>query len=223
MRSKKYKEAAAKIDREMSYSIDEALKLVKETSQTKFDGSLEVHMRLGIDPKKGEQMVRGNIVLPNGTGKTKRIAVFAEDEKDAKGADVVGSEDVIKKIKSSGKVDFDIALATPSMMKNLAGAAKILGPKGLMPSPKAGTVVDAKEMPNAIDEIKKGKVNFRNDDTGNIHQMLGKISWDDKKLTENYGKFVEAVTKSKPATLKGSFIKGIYLTSSMGPSVKVNI
>ena len=179
MRSRKYKELASKIDKTKVYPIDEAIKLVKETNKIKFDGSFEVHIHLGIDPKKGEQMVRGNVVLPHGTGKIKRIAIFAENEKAAKalGVDIIGNEELIKKIKSSGKVEFDIALATPSMMKNLAGAAKVLGPKGLMPSPKAGTVVDIKEMPKAIEEIKKGRVNFRNDDTGNIHQLLGKVSW----------------------------------------------
>ncbi|OGG87196.1 50S ribosomal protein L1 [Candidatus Kuenenbacteria bacterium RIFCSPHIGHO2_02_FULL_39_13] len=224
MHSKKYKEMAAKIDKAKSYSIDEAIKLVKETSQTKFDASFEVHIHLGIDTKKGEQAVRGSVALPHGTGKSKRIAVFSENEKAAKeaGADVVGNVNLIKDIKSSGKVDFDLAIATPTMMKKLAGAAKILGPKGLMPSPKAGTVVDDKAMPKAIEEIKKGKVNFKNDDTGNIHQMIGKISWDDKKLSENCGAFVEAVKKAKPAAAKGIFIKGVFLTRTMGPAVRVS-
>src|SRR3989338_3165229 len=224
MHSKKYKEMAAKIDKAKSYSIDEAIKLVKETCQTKFDASFEVHIHLGIDTKKGEQAVRGSVALPHGTGKSKRIAVFSENEKAAKeaGADVVGNVNLIKDIKSSGKVDFDLAIATPTMMKKLAGAAKILGPKGLMPSPKAGTVVDDKAMPKAIEEIKKGKVNFKNDDTGNIHQMIGKISWDDKKLSENCGAFVEAVKKAKPAAAKGIFIKGVFLTSTMGPAVRVS-
>ena len=225
MRSRKYKELASKIDKTKVYPIDEAIKLVKETNKIKFDGSFEVHIHLGIDPKKGEQMVRGNVVLPHGTGKIKRIAIFAENEKAAKalGVDIIGNEELIKKIKSSGKVEFDIALATPSMMKNLAGAAKVLGPKGLMPSPKAGTVVDIKEMPKAIEEIKKGRVNFRNDDTGNIHQLLGKVSWDDKNLKENYEKFIEAVQKAKPSAVKGIFVIAVYLASTMGPSVRVEV
>ena len=225
MHSKKYKELASKIDKTKSYSIDEAIKLVKETSQTKFDASLEVHLRLGIDTKKGEQAVRGSVALPHGTGKSKRIAVFSDDGQAAKeaGADIVGSENLIKEIKASGKVDFDVALATPKMMKNLVGVAKILGPKGLMPSPKAGTIVDDQAIPKAIEEIKKGKVNFKNDDTGNIHQMIGKISWDDKKLSENCGAFVEAVKKAKPAAAKGIFIKGVFLTSTMGPAVRVEV
>ncbi len=221
MRSKKYKEAVAKIDKTKFYSIDEAIKLVKETSITKFDASVEVHMHLGIDPKKGEQAVRSNVILPHGTGKTKKVAVFCENEKAAKGADVVGTEEVIKKIISSGKIDFDVAIATPEMMKKLAGAAKVLGPRGLMPSPKAGTVVEEKNLTQAIDEIKKGKVNFKNDDTANVHQVLGKVSWDDKKIKENYEVFVDAVTKAKPVVVKGVYIKSINLTSSMGPGVKV--
>jgi len=225
MHSKKYKELASKIDKTKSYSIDEAFKLVKETSRTKFDASLEVHLRLGIDTKKGEQAVRGSAALPHGSGKIKRIAVFTDDTNAAKeaGADIVGNENLIKEIKSSGKVDFDVALATPKMMKNLVGVAKILGPKGLMPSPKAGTVVDDKAMPKAIEEIKKGKVNFKNDDTGNIHQLLGKISWDDGKLKENFEVFVDSVNKAKPAGVKGVFIKAIYLTSTMGPAVRVEV
>ena len=223
MRSKKYKEAAAKIDKIKVYSIDEAIKLVKETSITTFDASVEVHMRLGIDPKKGEQAVRSNVILPHGTGKTKKVAVFCENEKAAKGADIIGNEEVIKKIISSGKIDFDIAVATPEMMKKLAGAAKVLGPRGLMPSPKAGTVVVEKDLSQAIDEIKKGKVNFKNDDTANIHQILGKVSWNDKKIKENYEVFIDAVTKVKPTAIKGVYIKSISLTSSMGPGIKVNL
>jgi large subunit ribosomal protein L1 len=225
MRSKRYKEIVSKIDKKKDYSIDEAIKLVKETSNIKFDSSVEVHLRLGIDPKKGEQTVRGNVLLPHGIGKSKRIAVFSEDEKTAKdaGADLVGGENLIKEIKSKGKIDFDLALATPSMMKNLAGAAKILGPKGLMPSPKAGTVVAGKDLAQAIKEIKKGKVNFKNDDTGNIHQIIGKASWPESKLKENLEVFIDEVKKAKPAAAKGIFIRTVYLTSTMGPAVKVSL
>ncbi len=223
MKSKKYKEAAAKIDKSKAYSIDEAIKLVKDTSITTFDASVEVHIRLGIDPKKGEQAVRSNVILPHGTGKTKKVAVFCENEKAAKGADIIGNEDTIKKIISSGKIDFDVAIATPEMMKKLAGAAKILGPRGLMPSPKAGTVVAEKDLSQAIDEIKKGKVNFKNDDTANVHQSLGKVSWDDKKIKENYEAFIDAVVKAKPTAAKGIYVKSINLASSMGPSVKINL
>ncbi len=167
----------------MELKIDEAIKKVKESAKAKFDESVEVHVCLGIDAKKGEQVVRGNITLPHGAGKTKKVQVFTED---------VVSQELIKKIKASGKVDFDIALATPGAMKNLAGAAKVLGPKGLMPSPKAGTVVQAKAIDKTVEEIKKGKINFKNDDTGNIHQLIGKVSWDEKKLKENYEKFIDS-------------------------------
>jgi len=214
---------AAQIDKTKKYSIDEAVKLVKVTSTTKFDASVEVHMHLGIDPKKGEQAVRGSVILPHGTGKTKRIAVFCENEKAAKGADVIGNEEVIKNIINSGKIDFDVAVATPEMMRKLSGAAKVLGPRGLMPSPKAGTVVAEGDLAEAIEEIKKGKVNFKNDDTANVHQSLGKTSWDEQKILENYNAFVDVVTKAKPATAKGAYVRGISLSSSMGPGIKVNI
>ncbi len=220
-RSKRYKELASKVDKKKEYSLDEAIKLVKETSQTKFDSSVEVHIRLGIDPKKGEQMVRSSAILPHGTGKTKKVAVFCENEKAAQGADIVGDEEMIKKIISSGKVDFDVAIAVPSMMKKLAAAAKVLGPKGLMPSPKAGTVVAEDKLAQVIEEIKRGKVNFRNDDTGNVHQIIGKASWEEAKLKENFEAFIEAVAKARPAATKGSYIKSVYLASTMGPSVKV--
>lgn len=220
-RSKRYQSLASKIDKKKEYTIDEAIKLIKATSRTKFDSSVEVHIRLGIDPKKGEQMVRSNAVLPHGTGKTKKVVVFCENEKAAQGADIIGDEEMIKKIISSGKADFDVAIAVPSMMKKLAGAAKVLGPKGLMPSPKAGTVVEEDKLPQVIEEIKKGKVNFRNDDSGNVHQIIGKVSWEDNKLKENFEAFVEAVVKARPAAAKGTYVKAVYLTSTMGPSVKV--
>ncbi|MFH1890184.1 MAG: 50S ribosomal protein L1 [Candidatus Kuenenbacteria bacterium] len=222
-RSKRYKSLAAKIDKNKTYTIDEAVKLVKETSQVKFDATVEAHIKLGIDTKKGEQSVRGSVILPYGSGKTKRVVVFSKDEKIAKnaGADIIGNEDLIKEIKASGKIDFDIAIAAPEMMKNLSGIAKILGPRGLMPSPKAGTVVADKEIAKAVEEVKKGKVSFKNDDGGNLHQAIGKASWENNKLKENFEKLIEAVEKSKPAGMKGEFVKGIHLTSSMGPAVKI--
>ncbi len=222
-RSKKYQELVKQIDKNKKYPVDEAISLAKETSKVKFDATLELHVRLGIDTKKGEQAVRGSAILPHGSGKTKKVAVFSQDEKtaEAAGADLVGNETLIKEIKSSGKIGFDIAIATPDMMKNLSGIAKILGPRGLMPSPKAGTVVADKDMAKTVEEIKKGKVTFKNDDSGNLHQAIGKISWEDSKLKENFEKFIEAVEKSKPAGLKGEFVKGIHLTSSMGPAIKV--
>lgn len=224
-RSKRYQEVAKKINKDKAYSVAEATKLVKETSTSKFDASVEVHIRLGIDPKKSEQQVRGAITLPHGTGKTKKItAIVAPDkEKEAKeaGADFVGGEDIIEDIKKNGKVDFDIILATPDMMPKLAVVAKVLGPRGLMPSPKNDTITT--NLKKTIEELKKGKVNFKNDDTANIHQVIGKVSFEQKQLTENYLAFIEALEKTKPSSSKGTFIQNISLTSSMGPGIKVQI
>ncbi|MBU0596725.1 50S ribosomal protein L1 [Patescibacteria group bacterium] len=221
--SKRMKDLDSKVDKTKVYSIEEALKLVKETSNVKFDASVEVHAKLGIDPKKGDQQIRSTAVLPHGTGKTKTVAAFVSpgDEKTAKeaGADFVYGEEDIKKIKDSGKVEFDVAVATPEMMPKLALAAKILGPKGLMPNPKSGTV-DA-NVGKMIKEMKAGKVAFKNDDTGIIHQVIGKVSFEDKKLRENFQSFLDVLKKSKPTGVKGIFIRSIHIASSMGPSVKV--
>jgi len=210
-------------DNEKAYSLDEAFKLVKENAKAKFDESLEVHIRLGIDPKKGEQQVRGTVVLPHGTGKSKKIAVFTEKEKEAKdaGADIVGGEELIKKIKTKGVIDFDVAVATPDMMPKLAQIAKILGPKGLMPSPKNETVTT--DIKKTVKELKGGKITFKNDETCNLHQLIGKISWDENKLKENLEALLAALNKVKPATAKGIFIKQVVLSSSMGPGVKVEL
>jgi len=213
------------VDKDKVYTLDEAIELVKKTSTVKFDASVELHVRLGTDPKKSEQQVRSTVVLPHGTGKTKTVAAFVaeKDEKIAKeaGADLICGEEEIKKIKDTGKVNFDIAVATPEMMPKLAVAAKVLGPKGMMPNPKTGTVdADVKKM---VTEIKKGKAAFKNDDTSNIHQSIGKISFEDKELKKNFEAFVDALKKAKPPTVKGVYIKYLYLTSSMGPSVRVEI
>lgn len=223
--SKRYAELAAKVDKNKIYPLAEAMQIIKETAKTKFDSSVEVHARLGIDTQKGEQAVRGMAALPYGTGKTKRVAVFMRNEKIAKdaGAEIVGADDLIKEIKTMEKINFDIALATPDMMKDLAPIAKVLGPKGLMPAPKSGTVVAEAEMAKAVEEIKKGKVNFRNDDSGNIHQIIGKASWEENKLQENFKVFMEALQKARPAAVKGSFILSVYLTSTMGPAVRVAV
>lgn len=212
-------------DRLKTYPIEEALEIVKKLSKTKFDASLEVHFRLGINTKKGDQQVRGAVSLPHGTGKTVKVAAFVspENEKTVKaaGADFVGSDELIAEIKKTEKTDFQVAIAEPALMKNLAVIAKILGTRGLMPSPKNDTVT-----PNpakAVEELKKGKISFKNDDTGNVHTVIGKVSFDNKKLVENYQILLETIKKSKPSSSKGAFIKNISLSSSMSPGVRVSI
>ncbi|MFA5022107.1 MAG: 50S ribosomal protein L1 [Patescibacteria group bacterium] len=221
--SKRYQGLVKKIEKDKLYSLEQAIKLVKETNTTKFKGSVEVHVRLGIDTKKTEQQVRGTITLPFGTGKTKKIAaiVSPEKEKEAKeaGADVFGSQELIDQIKTTGKVDFDITIATPDMMPKLAVIAKILGPKGLMPSPKNDTITT--NLAKTISELKKGKVNFKSDDTGNVHQIIGKVNFDDSQLIENFQAFIGALKKSKPSSAKGTYIQNVTIASSMGPGVKV--
>ena len=213
------------IDKAKAYTIDEAVELTKKLSKTKFDASVEVHFRLGIDPKKGEQQIRTAVGLPHGTGKTVKVAAFvsAEKEKEVKaaGADYVGSDELIAEIKKTEKTDFQVAVAEPAMMRNLAQIAKILGTRGLMPSPKNETVT-----PNparAVAELKKGKVSFKNDDTGNIHVAIGKVSFDSKKLVENFEVILNAIKKAKPSGSKGTYIKNISINATMGPGVKVII
>ncbi|MCX6765540.1 MAG: 50S ribosomal protein L1 [Candidatus Moranbacteria bacterium] len=222
-RGKKYKTVAEKIDKNKSYPIDEAVKLVREKKIAKFDESVEIHIKLSIDTKKGEEQVRGTVVLPHGTGKSKKVAVITStkvrEAKDAK-ADIVGGEEMITKLKS-GKFNFDVLVATPEMMPRLASIAKILGPKGLMPSPKTETVTE--KVKETVEMLKKGKVNFKNDDTGNIHQIIGKVSFTEEQLKGNFEAFLEAVKKAKPATVKGKFIKSISVCSTMGPGIKIGI
>jgi large subunit ribosomal protein L1 len=225
---KKYRAAAEKLDKNKTYPIDEALKLVKVNKIAKFDESIEVHIKLNIDPKKGEEQVRGTVVLPNGTGKSKKVAVItstkAKEAKEA-GADIIGGEELIEKVKSgkifSGKDKFDILVATPEMMPKLAPVAKILGPKGLMPSPKTETVTD--KIKETVEMLKKGKISFKNDDTSNVHQVIGKISFEEKKLAENFKAFIEAIRKAKPASVKGKFILSVSVCSTMGPGIKVSL
>lgn len=212
-------------DRFKAYSIQEALEIVKKLNKTKFDASVEVHFRLGINTKKGDQQVRGAVSLPNGTGKTIKIAAFVSPENEkavkAAGADFVGGEDLVAEIKKTEKTDFQVAIAEPMMMKNLAVIAKILGTRGLMPSPKNDTVT-----PNpakAVEELKKGKISFKNDDTANVHAVIGKISFDNQKLSENYAALVDTIRKAKPAASKGTFIKNISISSSMSAGVKVEL
>lgn len=229
--SEKYKKALEKketkpiLDKGKACEIEEAIELTKKLSKAKFDASVEVHIRLGIDPKKGEQQVRSAVSLPHGTGKTIKVAAFVtpEKEKDVKkaGADYVGSEDLIAEIKKTEKTDFQVAVAEPGLMKDLAKIAKILGTRGLMPSPKNETVTT--DPAKAVTELKKGKVNFKNDDTGNIHVVIGKTSFDSKKILENYNTLLEAIKKVKPSGSKGVYLKNISLSSTMGPGVKVEI
>lgn len=221
---KKYRSVAEKMEKNKLYAIAEALQLVKEGKIAKFDESVEVHMRLGIDPKKGDQQVRAAVVLPHGVGKAKKIAVITSTKtKEAKeaGADIIGGEEFIEKIKS-GKLDgFDVLVATPEMMPKLAQVAKILGPRGLMPSPKTETVTD--KIKEAVEMLKKGKFSFKNDSAGVVHQIIGKLSFDAKKLEENYAAFIEAVNKAKPAGSKGKYVVSVSICSTMGPGVKVSL
>ena len=222
---KRLKEAKAKVESDKVYEISEAIKLAKETSKVKFDASLEVHVRLGIDPKKGDQIIRGAVVLPHGTGKDIKIAAFVTDDKakaakDA-GAELIGNEELIEEIKKTSKTNFDIAVATPDMMPKLAAIAKILGQKGLMPNPKAGTI--GPDIVKIIEELKKGKVAYKNDSQANVHILIGKMSFDDVKLQENFTTFLDSLKKSKPQSLKSTFIKNMSISSSMGPGIKVSI
>jgi len=215
----------AKVDKNKVYNLDEAIKLIRELSGVKFDASVELHARLGIDPKKTDQQIRSTVALPHGTGKVKTVAAFVSvnDEKAAKeaGADFVYGEEDIKKLKETGKIEFEIAVATLEMMPKLAIVAKILGPKGLMPNPKTGTVgPDVKKM---ITELKKGKITFKNDDAANLHIPCGKVSFDEQKLKENLEAVLDALKKAKPASAKGIYIEALYLTTTMGPSIKLAI
>ena len=223
-RSKRYVSNLEKLDKNKAYSAIEAVKLVKETSNAKFDSTIEVAMNLNLDTKKNDQQLRGAVVLPNGTGKTKRILVLAKGDqaKAAKeaGADFVGDLDMIQKIEKESWFDYDVIIATPEMMPMLGKIGKLLGPKGLMPNPKTGTVT--MDTAKAIEETKKGKVNYRTDSFGNVHGIVGKASFDDAKLVENLKAFVEAIMKVKPSTVKGAYVKNVSISSTMGPGVKVD-
>jgi len=207
------------------YAPREALELALKLSYENFDASVEVHVRTGIDPKKGDQIIRSSALLPFGTGKTKRVAVFADGEKalEAKtaGADIIGGTELIAEIKQSGKADFDIAIATPDMMKNLAGVAKVLGPRGLMPSPKNDTVT--MNIKGAIDAVKGGKVTFKNDDSAIVHQVIGRKSFPVDNLAANYNAFIESLRKARPPVVKGSYIKAITIATTMGPGIRVTV
>jgi large subunit ribosomal protein L1 len=223
MRSQVYQKIKSKIDSSKIYNLDEALNLIKQNPAAKFDESVEIHIKLSIDTSKTDKQARGSVTLPKGMNKKKRIAAFVtaiktEEAKEA-GADIVGGTELIQQIKEGGKCDFDIAVAEPAMMKDLAQIAKILGPRGLMPSPKADTITT--DIKKTIEELNRGKINFKNDPNGIIHQVVGKVSWPSDDLKKNILVFLEAVKKSKPQAVKGIFIETITLTSTMGPGIKI--
>ena len=223
--AKRVKANQSMVDKNKVYTPEEAIELAKKTANTKFVGSVEVHVRTLIDAKKTDQSVRGTVSLPHGSGKTKVVAAFVTEskEKEAKdaGATVVGGEELIKKIKESEKTDFDVAVAEPAMMPKLAQIAKILGTRGLMPNPKTGTV--GANIGQLVKEIAGGKVNFKNDDSGNIHQIVGKGNFDSAKILENFKAFISAVQQARPATVKGQFIASVTVNSTMGPGIRVKV
>ncbi len=223
-RGKKYQESAKKIDKNALYDTDEAMKLVVDTATAKFDETVELHVKLGVDSRHADQQVRGAIVLPHGTGKTQRVLVFAKaakaDEAREAGADFVGEMDMVEKIQKENWFDFDVVVATPDMMGVVGRLGKVLGPKGLMPSPKAGTVT--MDVAKAVNEIKAGKVEYRLDKTNIIHCPIGKVSFGAEKLSENFGALMSAIIKAKPAAAKGQYIKSCTVAATMGPGVKVN-
>ena len=223
-RGKNYKAAAASFDKTARHEVSEALKIAVETSKAKFDETVEVHIRLGVDGRHADQQVRGAIVLPHGTGKTKKVLVFAKgpkaQEAEAAGADYVGAEEMAQRIQTENWFDFDVVVATPDMMGVVGRLGKILGPKGLMPNPKSGTVT--MDVEKALQEIKAGKVEYRLDKTNIIHTPIGKASFGAEKLTDNFNALLEAVVKAKPAAAKGQYLRSVTVASTMGPGVKVN-
>lgn len=224
-RSKKYNEALTKVEKGKAYTKEEAVKLVKETSISKFDASVEVAMNLNLDTKKADQQLRGAMVLPKGTGKTKKVLVVARGElakkAQAAGADFVGDTDILEKIEKENWFDFDVMIATPDMMPLLGKLGRVLGPKGLMPNPKTGTVT--LDVEKAVNEVKAGRVEYRADSYGNIHGVIGKVSFSEEDLLENLVYFVNSISKIKPSTVKGDYIKNISVSTTMGPGVKVSI
>ena len=221
---KKYGEAAKLVDRATQYDPADAIALVKKTATAKFDETVEVHIRTGCDGRHAEQQIRGAVVLPNGTGKTVKVLVFAKgaklDEAQAAGADFVGGDELIPRIQNEGWLDFDVVVATPDMMGVVGRLGKILGPKGLMPNPKAGTVT--MDVTKAINDIKAGKIEYRLDKSNIVHVPIGKVSFTEEALSENYGALMDAIMKAKPSALKGQYLKSITLATTMGPSVKVS-
>ena len=223
-RGKRYAEAAKTIDRTVLYDAPEAISLVKKAASAKFDETIEAHIRTGCDGRHADQQIRGAVVLPHGTGKTVRILVFAKgpkaDEAQAAGADYVGAEELIPKIQNEGWLDFDVVVATPDMMPEVGKIGNILGPRNLMPNPKTGTVTT--KVGAIVEDLKKGMVTYKNDKFGNIHTVIGKVSFDEKKLAENLSYVVTTISKAKPQTVKGTFIENIAISTTMGPGIKLD-
>jgi large subunit ribosomal protein L1 len=223
---KKYLEAAKKVDESKLYAPADAIRLVKETSYTKFDGSVEVHLRLGIDPRQADQNIRSTVALPHGTGKTVRVLVFAQGDaavaaREA-GADFVGADELIAQIDRENFFDFDIAIATTDMMAKVGRVARKLGPRGLMPNPKSGTVVAGDDLARTIKEVRGGRVEFRNDKTGLLHVAVGKVSFTDEQISQNIASLMESVKATKPSSIKGTFVRSVTFTSTMGPGIAVD-
>jgi large subunit ribosomal protein L1 len=222
---KRYVDALKQVDLEKFYTLADAVALTKKLATAKFDETIEMHFRLGIDPRHSDQQVRNTVLLPNGLGKTVRVLVFAEGEDaraaEAAGADIVGGDAELEKIQKDNWMDFDAVLAVPSMMARIGRVARVLGPRGLMPNPKAGTVVQAAELAKAITELKAGRVEFRNDKTGNLHVPVGKASFDGQKLLENAQSIVDAVNRNRPSSVKGVFVRRLTITSTMGPGIHI--
>ena len=220
----KYTEACTKVDKTKLYTNEEAVKLVKETSITKFDSSVEIAIKLNLDTKKADQQLRGAFVLPNGSGKTKKVLVIAKnafaDQARAAGADYVGDVDMLEKIEKENWFDFDTLIATPDMMPQLGKLGKVLGPKGLMPNPKTGTVTT--DVKKAVEDVKSGRIEYRTYSFGNIHAIIGKVSFDEEKLLQNLNAFVAMIAKTKPSVVKGTYIQNISISSTMGPGIKIN-
>ena len=225
-KGKKYIKAMELVEKHKAYTKEEAIELVKKTSTSNFDGSVEIAVRLNVDTKKTDQQVRGALVLPNGTGKAKRVLVLTKNDAQVKaskeaGAEFVGGEELIDKIAKENWLDFDVIIATPEMMPLLGKIGKLLGPRGLMPNPKTGTVTT--DVAKAIEDVKKGRIEFRTDSYGNVHAIIGKASFDAAKLVENLDAFMNVIIKSKPTTVKGQFIKNVSVSSTMGPGIKIDI
>jgi large subunit ribosomal protein L1 len=225
-KGKKYIKAMELVEKHHAYTKQEAIELVQKTSTSNFDGSVEIAVRLNVDTKKTDQQVRGALVLPNGTGKAKRVLVLTKNDAQSKaakdaGAEFVGGEDLIDKIAKENWLDFDVIIATPEMMPLLGKIGKLLGPRGLMPNPKTGTVTT--DVAKAIEDVKKGRIEFRTDSYGNVHAIIGKVSFDAAKLVENLDVFMNVIIKSKPTTVKGQFIKNVSVSSTMGPGIKIDL